>query len=258
VACGPAFAATYYVDAQRLNFIVGGVGMLVGTLINPSLYRRLAWPLAGVTVALLCLVLVAGEEVRATVYNGWGPDQISTWAIHAGGRSILDAAEKGLELPQGSLWASRDVLARYGNMSSSTLMFVLSELIGRPDTGKGVAIAFGPGLAKKNKFRGNGGRKKERCSILQQTTGSDVHHNYTTIEQYSQISDGFYRMYGGLDGCDTTSGIINADQTKRGQVKRKTCVWQGQMESRCADVRRRGDNYVGKMGARVFDLIVRR
>lgn len=90
---------------------------------------------------------LADEEVRATLYNGWGPDQISSWAIHAGGRSILDAAEKGLALPQGSLWASRDVLARYGNMSSSTLMFVLSELIGRPQTGKGVAIAFGPGLA---------------------------------------------------------------------------------------------------------------
>ena len=90
---------------------------------------------------------LADEEVRSTVYNGWGPEQISSWAIHAGGRSILDAAEKGLELPQGSLWASREVLARYGIMSSSTLMFVLSELIGRPDTGKGVAIAFGPGLA---------------------------------------------------------------------------------------------------------------
>ena len=55
---------TYYVDAQRLNFIVGGVGMLVATFINPSLYRRLAWPLAAVTVAMLCLVLVAGDEVR--------------------------------------------------------------------------------------------------------------------------------------------------------------------------------------------------
>jgi predicted naringenin-chalcone synthase len=87
------------------------------------------------------------EEVRAKIYNGWGPDQIDTWAVHAGGRSILDAAERGLELPQGALWASRDVLARCGNMSSSTLMFTLSELIDRPDTGKGVAIAFGPGLA---------------------------------------------------------------------------------------------------------------
>jgi predicted naringenin-chalcone synthase len=91
--------------------------------------------------------VLADEKVRATIYNGWGRDQIDTWAVHAGGRSILDAAEKGLELPQGSLWASRDILARCGNMSSATLMFVLSELIGRPDTGKGVAIAFGPGLA---------------------------------------------------------------------------------------------------------------
>lgn len=87
------------------------------------------------------------EKVRETVYNGWGPDQVDSWAVHAGGRSILDAVEKGLELPQGSLWASRDVLAKYGNMSSSTLMFVLAELMARPDTGKGVAIAFGPGLA---------------------------------------------------------------------------------------------------------------
>ena len=39
------------------------------------------------------------------------------------------------------------MLARYGNMSSATLMFVLAELIARPDAGKGVAIAFGPGLA---------------------------------------------------------------------------------------------------------------
>ena len=90
---------------------------------------------------------LADEGVRAALYNGWGPEQVDSWAVHAGGRSILDAVEKGLELPQGALFASRDVLARYGNMSSSTLMFVLAELIGRPDTGKGVALAFGPGLA---------------------------------------------------------------------------------------------------------------
>ncbi|MBV9883463.1 MAG: type III polyketide synthase [Sphingomonadaceae bacterium] len=87
------------------------------------------------------------DEVRAILYNGWGANEIDSWAVHAGGRSILDAVEKGLELPQGALFASRDILARYGNMSSSTLMFVLSELIGRPDVGKGVALAFGPGLA---------------------------------------------------------------------------------------------------------------
>jgi predicted naringenin-chalcone synthase len=87
------------------------------------------------------------EGVRATVFNGWSPDEVDSWAVHAGGRSILDAVEKGLELPQGALFASRDVLARFGNMSSSTLMFVLAELLGRPDVRKGVALAFGPGLA---------------------------------------------------------------------------------------------------------------
>jgi len=87
------------------------------------------------------------DEVRKTLFNGWSPNEVDTWAVHAGGRSILDAVERGLELPQGALFASRDILERCGNMSSSTLMFVLAELLGRPDVGKGVAIAFGPGLA---------------------------------------------------------------------------------------------------------------
>ncbi|MGZ8283354.1 MAG: type III polyketide synthase [Allosphingosinicella sp.] len=87
------------------------------------------------------------ENVRATLYNGWSPGEIDSWAVHAGGRSILDSVEKGLELPQGALFASRDVLANYGNMSSATLMFVLSQLLDSPDVRKGVALAFGPGLA---------------------------------------------------------------------------------------------------------------
>jgi alpha-pyrone synthase len=87
------------------------------------------------------------DAVKATLFNGWSADEVDSWAVHAGGRSILDAVEKGLELPQGALFASRDVLARYGNMSSATLMFVLSELMDSPDVRKGVALAFGPGLA---------------------------------------------------------------------------------------------------------------
>ena len=87
------------------------------------------------------------EGVRARLYDGWSPDEVDSWAVHAGGRSILDSVEKGLELRQGALFAPRDILARFGNMSSSTLMFVLSELIERPDVRKGIAIAFGPGLA---------------------------------------------------------------------------------------------------------------
>ena len=71
-----------------------------------------------------------------------------SWAVHAGGRSILDAVEAGLMLGPDSLQASRTVLRRYGNMSSSTLMFVLDEILsGGKRVENGVALAFGPGVA---------------------------------------------------------------------------------------------------------------
>lgn len=71
----------------------------------------------------------------------------NVWAVHAGGRSILDAVENGLALAHDALNASRNVLNRFGNMSSATLMFVLSKLMAGDPIGDGVALAFGPGLA---------------------------------------------------------------------------------------------------------------
>ncbi len=87
------------------------------------------------------------EKVRRRLLDGWGPDEVDCWAVHAGGRSILDAVERGLELAPATLAASRRVLADYGNMSSSTLMFVLRDLLDDRAAQRGVAIAFGPGLA---------------------------------------------------------------------------------------------------------------
>ncbi|MBB4152570.1 putative naringenin-chalcone synthase [Sphingomonas jinjuensis] len=69
------------------------------------------------------------------------------WAVHAGGRSILEAVERALGLPGDALDRSRAVLRRAGNMSSATLMFVLADLLAARETRDGVAIAFGPGLA---------------------------------------------------------------------------------------------------------------
>jgi predicted naringenin-chalcone synthase len=69
------------------------------------------------------------------------------WAVHAGGRSVLDAVEQGLGLAPDALAASRGVLQRFGNMSSATLPFVLAALLEEPRHRRGVALAFGPGLA---------------------------------------------------------------------------------------------------------------
>ena len=72
---------------------------------------------------------------------------IALWAVHAGGRSILDAVQHGLALPPDALRFSRDVLRDFGNMSSATLMFVLERILRSSHaTGDGMAMAFGPGL----------------------------------------------------------------------------------------------------------------
>lgn len=75
-------------------------------------------------------------------------EEIGYWGIHPGGRAILDKSEQVLHLDPGDLSASRAVLARYGNMSSATVLFVLKELLNiqHPEKSRGVAMAFGPGL----------------------------------------------------------------------------------------------------------------
>ena len=87
------------------------------------------------------------EEFRAIVSAGQPPESIDGWAVHAGGRSILDAVEHAMHLNPEALAASRQVLADNGNMSSATLMFVLERLLAGPSVAHGVALAFGPGLA---------------------------------------------------------------------------------------------------------------
>jgi predicted naringenin-chalcone synthase len=83
----------------------------------------------------------------AALLDGQKSGEVSLWAVHPGGRSVLDAIEAVLELDGTALTASRGVLRDYGNMSSPTVMFVLSRLLGRARRGEqGLALAFGPGL----------------------------------------------------------------------------------------------------------------
>lgn len=56
-------------------------------------------------------------------------EHILDWAIHPGGRAILDKVEQNLDLDSVQIQASRKVLQNYGNMSSATILFVLKELL---------------------------------------------------------------------------------------------------------------------------------
>ncbi len=76
-----------------------------------------------------------------------GANDIDLWAVHPGGRSVLDAVEEAFALPAAALAPSRSVLNDYGNMSSGTVMFVLDRIMRSSLAGqRGCAMSFGPGL----------------------------------------------------------------------------------------------------------------
>ncbi len=93
---------------------------------------------------------IIGRQVRDIVDDVFGgPDAVDAWAVHPGGRSILDRVESGLGLAPDALAASRQVLRDYGNMSSATVLFILRAILEdetRPDGQRIGALAFGPGL----------------------------------------------------------------------------------------------------------------
>jgi alpha-pyrone synthase len=86
-------------------------------------------------------------DMRGDVLQGRDAGAIDLWAVHPGGRTILDAVEQALELQADALGDSRDILARFGNMSSATVMFVLEQILKRAQKGQsGCAMSFGPGV----------------------------------------------------------------------------------------------------------------
>lgn len=76
-------------------------------------------------------------------------NEIELWAVHPGGKAILDKLESSTSIPKGTAGSSRKVLSKYGNMSSATILFVLKELLDqtsdKPEN-KTLAMSFGPGL----------------------------------------------------------------------------------------------------------------
>jgi alpha-pyrone synthase len=86
------------------------------------------------------------KELRAQT-DSLQPHEVDLWAVHPGGRSVLDAVQDGLGLCPEALRASRRVLSEFGNMSSASVMFVMHELMGKTQPGRrGCAISFGPGI----------------------------------------------------------------------------------------------------------------
>ncbi len=91
-------------------------------------------------------------RIRQFLSKPYAQASFGPWAVHPGGKAILDAVEQSCSLSRAQMQASRAVLQNYGNMSSASVLFVL-ELVQEQHfesalegADSGCAIAFGPGL----------------------------------------------------------------------------------------------------------------
>lgn len=77
-------------------------------------------------------------------------EDTNLYAIHPGGRKILEAIEEALGISKHDNRYAYEVLNNYGNMSSPTVLFVLHKIFHEaanpPENSNIVSFAFGPGL----------------------------------------------------------------------------------------------------------------
>ena len=116
---------------------------------------------------------IIGREIAGVVegmLGGADPlSEVDAWAVHPGGRSVLDRVQGGVDLPDEAMEHSRAVLRDFGNMSSATILFILRRILGDPTLANGARVAglcFGPGLTVETArltLRTGDARKPERA-----------------------------------------------------------------------------------------------
>lgn len=129
------------------------------SLVTPNGAEDMAWTIGdhGFDMVLSSYIpdIIEGnlDSVLAPVWKGYGltPDDISIWAVHPGGRAIVDKVQDALELSEVQVASSRKILREYGNMSSATVLFVLRDVMSQlrensAEEQRVLAMAFGPGL----------------------------------------------------------------------------------------------------------------
>jgi alkylresorcinol/alkylpyrone synthase len=81
--------------------------------------------------------------------HGYTRSDIKSWVLHTGGPKVLEATAEALNLHNGQLDASWDCLKKVGNLSSSSVLVVLEDVMKhrRPEPGSiGILAAMGPGF----------------------------------------------------------------------------------------------------------------
>ena len=136
----------------------GGPRILASrSVLYPDSERVMGWDVVegGFKVVLSAKVpQLAREHLRGDVdrflaERGVSRAELRHVIAHTGGPKVLEAFAEALELPEGALARSWRSLREVGNLSSASVLFVLSELLesGEPRAGDpGLLVAMGPGF----------------------------------------------------------------------------------------------------------------
>lgn len=149
----------------------GGHGTVLGThsLIHDDSLGHMGWRIGdhGFVMTLSdavpdTLAAAIGPFVDALLAGGRSArERVAGWAIHPGGKRIVEGLGRALALSDAQLASAYGVLRDFGNMSSATILFVLqreierlraaraaADVVGGGDDGADlVALGFGPGLS---------------------------------------------------------------------------------------------------------------
>lgn len=118
-------------------------------------YQEMAWQITekGFIMNLTSYVseIINGSMKEFLAGISLAKASITNWAIHPGGKKILDDFSEALNIDKTALYQSYDVLRKHGNMSSATVLFVLKQVIesnANPEKNETIfSAAFGPGLS---------------------------------------------------------------------------------------------------------------
>ena len=157
-------AASLFADGAAAALVtgrptpVGETGLVIDrseTVITPVGVGDMTWTIGdhGFEMVLSSYVPhIIDEHVDgalAPLLGELAPSDVTHWAVHPGGRSILDKVESRMGLSEAQLVPARETLRTFGNMSSATVLFVLRNILENSAPRHGdrlVAMAFGPGL----------------------------------------------------------------------------------------------------------------
>jgi alkylresorcinol/alkylpyrone synthase len=156
---GDGVAAVVLVGANRARRLgLPGPDVLdTRSRFYPDTERVMGWDVGATGFRIVLAASVAeiveahlGADMRGFLApHGLVESDVRRWIAHPGGPRVLEAVARALELHNGELSITWESLAEVGNLSSASVLHVLSRTLEQPppDPGSaGVLFAMGPGF----------------------------------------------------------------------------------------------------------------